>query len=179
MTKELERKSKWLSKLLRHQPEDLTMDKNGWVPIKDILNKLDIDLDTLYMIVSSNDKQRFIIDKNRIRANQGHSIPWVEIELSEPDAPNYLYHGTSTDVLSLIYENGLKKMQRQHVHLSDLEETAKKVGMRHARNIEKLVVLKIDARKMKADGIKIYRSENGVWLVDEVKPCYLIENLYY
>lgn len=181
MNRELERKSKWLSKLLRHQPDDLNMDSNGWVTIKEILGKLDISLDELKLIVSSNDKQRFSFDKNNkfLRANQGHSIPWVKIELSEPDVPDYLYHGTSTKFLSSICDIGLCKMSRQHVHLSDSEETAKNVGMRHAKSINSLVVLKIDTKQMKSDGIKIYMSDNKVWLIDAVEPCYIIDKLFY
>ena len=71
MDKILERKSKFLSKLLRHDPQDLKMDGNGWVDTSAILKKLDITMFDLIDIVKSNDKQRFAFseDNKKIRAN--------------------------------------------------------------------------------------------------------------
>jgi len=37
----------------------------------------------------------------------------------------------------------------------------------------KFEILTIEAMKMRADGYKIYKSENGVYLVDEVPPKYI------
>ena len=60
-------------------------------------------------------------------------------------------------------------MSRHHVHLSADPETARIVGGRHGQP----VVLSVDARGMSLAGFKFYRSDNGVWLVDEVPPEYL------
>ena len=65
--------------------------------------------------------------------------------------------------------NGLNKMSRHHVHLSQDIETAIKVGARHG----KPVVFAIDADAMHSSGYTFYCSDNGVWLVDHVPPEYL------
>ncbi len=80
--------SKKLSYLLRHNPEDLEMNKNGWVKIDNILNKLDISMNDLERIVDTNDKKRFSFDETLtyIRANQGHSLD-VNVELKEIKLP--------------------------------------------------------------------------------------------
>ena len=77
-----------ISYLLRHDPEDLSMDNNGWVNVSDLLNKLDIEKSTLDEIVETNNKKRFSYneDETTIRANQGHSIK-VDVELSESIPP--------------------------------------------------------------------------------------------
>ena len=69
-------------------------------------------------------------------------------------------------------------MSRQYVHLSGDWDTAAAVGKRHGIP----VVLTVDARAMAEDGILFYRSENGVWLCEEVAPrsfCFPREFLAY
>ena len=164
--------SKFLSLLLRHQPErlNLTMDKNGWVQVDELLQNLKADgknvsFEDLKKVVETNNKQRFKLDEEqgRIRANQGHSIQ-VDTELKETTPPDILYHGTATKNMEAIKKDGLKKMNRQHVHLSQDLETATKVGSRHG----KPVILKVQCQAMLAVGHIFYLSENGVWLTDDI-----------
>jgi putative RNA 2'-phosphotransferase len=92
--------SKYLSKHLRHQPEriGLTPDPAGWVEIDALITAaaahgFPVTREELDHAVAANDKQRFAVDGDRIRASQGHSI---EVDLGLPPAtpPPYLYHGT-------------------------------------------------------------------------------------
>lgn len=165
--------SKYLSLLLRHEPEreNLDMDSNGWVHCDEIIDKLNITFSDIEYVVKSNDKNRFSFndDKSKIRANQGHSLSWVNVEMNEVKPPDILYHGTATKFVSSIKENGLIKGNRNHVHLSDDIETAKSVGLRHG----KLYLFEIDAKKMYEDGYKFYLSKNNVWLIEYVPKKYL------
>jgi putative RNA 2'-phosphotransferase len=170
--------SKFLSLVLRHQPETihLNMDKNGWVDIDELINKTNkyknwrLDKETLAEIVKTNDKQRFIIDaeKNKIRANQGHSIK-IDLALEPKTPPDELYHGTAARFLDSIMENGIKPMTRQYVHLSRTVEIAENVGKRHGIPI----VLYINTKAMYEKGYTFYLSENMVWLVDYVPKEYI------
>ena len=173
--------SKFLSLVLRHKPETigLSLDANGWADIDTLVtltqsrsNRLTREL--IEEVVVRNDKQRFVIsdDGRRIRANQGHSIV-VNLDLQPQQPPNVLYHGTATRFLDSIKAQGLQKRQRQHVHLSADLDTASKVGVRHG----KLVILKIEAEKMLAEGYTFYLSANEVWLTDYVPPQYISELL--
>lgn len=139
MSKELTRTSKFLSLVLRHQPEaiGLSLDDHGWADVNELLacsaaQGRNLSLDLLRRVVEDNDKQRFILDEDRlrIRANQGHSIA-VDLELEARDPPERLYHGTATRFLSSIQREGLVSGSRQHVHLSRDVDTAMKVGQRH------------------------------------------------
>ena len=58
---------------------------------------------------------------------------------------------------------------RHHVHLSADLETATRVGRRRGAP----VILTIRAADMHAAGHVFYRSENGVWLVDQVPPEFI------
>jgi len=180
---DIKKHSKFLSLVLRHKPEKIgiVLDHAGWVSVDELLKALDkfgrtITLEELKFIVENNDKKRFSFseDNKRIRANQGHSIK-VDLDYSEIEPHNLLYHGTVTNFLNSIYKDGLKKMKRHHVHLSGDLETAVIVARR--RN-SKIVILVIDAPKMYEDGYTFYLSDNGVWLTDCVPPKYIIETKY-
>lgn len=170
--------SKFLSYVLRHHPEliNLNLDENGWANIDELITKLKRDsyqgltFEELNEIVETNDKKRFIFneDKTRIRANQGHSID-INLALIPKQPPEFLYHGTAQSNIDSIFEKGIEKRNRQHVHLSQDKETATKVGMRHG----KPVILTIDTEKMFDDGIEFYLSENNVWLTDFVDIKYI------
>ncbi len=168
--------SKFLSLVLRHRPEaaGVTLDEHGWAEVRALLRGVcgtgrQIDMETLERIVREDDKQRYSFNKNhnRIRANQGHSLP-VDVELREAKPPRYLYHGTAVRFLPAIQAEGIKKMTRQYVHLSGDRETAVAVGRRYGAP----VVLRVEAEAMALSGITFYRSENGVWLCDYVPLGY-------
>ena len=107
--------SKFLSLILRHQPEKigLTLDENGWALVSDILekSKIQFTIDELEEVVATNDKQRFSFndDKTKIRANQGHSLKTIDLNLKTQKPPQFLYHGTVAKFISEIKLQGLKK----------------------------------------------------------------------
>ncbi len=169
--------SKFLSLILRHQPESigLKLDENGWADVEELQAKsagkrMFFTLKELGEVVATNNKKRFAFneDKTMIRASQGHSID-IDLALEAIQPPDFLYHGTAEANILSILENGIEKRSRQHVHLSADKETAAKVGMRHG----KPVILTIRTGKMYEDGIPFYRSENGVWLTDFVDIKYI------
>ena len=177
--KQIKQISKFLSLVLRHKPQilDLNLDKNGWDVVDVLLERLDresktISFEELKKVVEMNDKKRFSFneDKTKIRANQGHSLGGIDLELKVKSPPEFLYHGTVAKFMKSIKEKGLQKMNRQHVHLSKDRETANNVGSRRGKPI----ILSIRAKDMEYSGYKFYLSENNVWLTDRV-PTEFIE----
>lgn len=164
------RLSKRLSRHLRHAPEEagLQLDAAGWVEIDALLAALGISRAELDEVVVTSDKQRFAVDGDRIRANQGHSVA-VALDLPVAVPPDELYHGTVARFLDAIRAEGLRPMQRHDVHLSPTRETAERVGARRGA----AVVLRVDAAAMRADGHEFRVSANGVWLTAAVPPAYL------
>ena len=159
-----------MSYVLRHKPDSIgiQLDEQGWTEIALILEKLNISKSELVYVVSNNAKQRFSISDNKIRANQGHSVK-VNLGLTSKQPPIKLYHGTTTKNYERIKIDGLLKMNRNHVHLSEDFETAKQVGSRHGKPI----ILKIDCEQMVKEEIQFFLSENGVWLTEYVNPKFI------
>jgi len=173
--KNIKQTSKFLSLLLRHKPETigLKLDENGWADMDELIKKSKkrgLTRALIERVVEQDDKQRFSIEGNRIRANQGHSLA-IDLGLKAVTPPEVLYHGTATRFLDSIMKMGLTKQKRQHVHLSKEIETATRVGMRHG----KVVILEVDAKRMYEAGYLFYLSENGVWLTDVVPKEFLRE----
>ena len=178
----LEKASRWLIRALRHQPQMLNLpqrplhlEEGGWAPIGHVLealarNNYPVNLVGLDWIVRSSNKQRFGVSSDglKIRANQGHSVN-VDMKFVGVRPPRILWHGTAIQSCPAIRAAGLSKMTRQHVHMSEDAATAAQVGARHGQ----VVVLKIDAALMHADGLLFYCSENGVWLTDHVPQRYI------
>lgn len=177
MSQDLNAISKFLSFILRHQPENigLILEPQGWASVEDLIAKANqhgqhLSRNLIVQVVAQNDKQRFGLsaDGLKIRANQGHSLS-VDLALLEKQPPEILYHGTATRFLDSILIDGLKPQARQHVHLSQDKATAIKVGQRHG----KPVVLEIAALQMMHNGYSFYLSENQVWLTERVPADYL------
>jgi putative RNA 2'-phosphotransferase len=175
--KEKIRTSKFLSLVLRHEPDrvGLGLDSAGWADVDALLKAVNghgvpLTLEQLKQIVATSDKKRFAFsdDGGRIRASQGHS---VEVDLAyEPQTPpELLYHGTPERFVASIRKSGLRKMQRHHVHLSAEAEVGRQVGARRG----KPVLLTIHAGEMQRGDHVFYRSANGVWLVDHVPPEFI------
>lgn len=169
--------SKFMSLVLRHNPQkiNITLDVQGWVSVELLLKQMgifgkSISMKELEIVVDQNDKKRFAFneDKTKIRASQGHSVN-IDLAILPVEPPEFLYHGTVGKFLANIKTEGLKKINRQHVHLSKDEETATKVGNRRGNAI----ILIIRTREMFQDGYLFYCSENGVWLTDNVPSKYI------
>jgi putative RNA 2'-phosphotransferase len=170
--------SKLLSLVLRHKPErlGLVLDGEGYVDVAELLaacarqgepfTRADLE-----RVVRENDKQRFAFsaDGARIRASQGHSVP-VTLGYEPTPPPELLYHGTVARFLEPIRAGGLKPGERQLVHLSADEETARAVAARRGRP----VILRVRAAAMAQEGFEFFRSANGVWLTGAVPPRFLV-----
>lgn len=167
--------SKFLSLVLRHKPETIgiTLDSQGWANVNELLAGMQkqgkkVTVKDLEQIVSEDSKGRYSLKDGKIRANQGHSIK-VDLELVAKQPPKDLFHGTPEKFVDVILKEGLKPMNRHHVHLSADVDTAQTVGARRG----KPHIFTIKTAQMLADGFEFYQSENGVWLVDNVPPQYL------
>ena len=176
--KQLRNTSKFISLILRHQPEaiGITLDEHGWADAQELIDGINrsdghtLNMELLEEIVRTVVKQRYSFNEDHtlIRANQGHSIP-VDVELEEKTPPDILWHGTGEKYVSSINAHGLIPKSRLYVHLSSDMETARKVGSRHG----KPVIYEIDCRGMAEDGYHFFLSANHVWLTKEVPVRYL------
>jgi len=167
--------SRYISYLLRHNPEDLEMDKYGLVDIDELHKKLrqrfHVDKRLIFEITEESRRKRFEIVGNNIRALYGHTIH-VEQELIEEKAIKVLYHGTTYDSAMKILREGLKPMRRAWVHLSPTVEVAREVGLRRTRNP---TILAIDVEVARKEGIAFYKATDKVYLCGRLLPKYIMK----
>jgi len=166
-----------LSRALRHEPEllGLALGPGGWVRVDALLRGLaaigrQTGPEDLRAIVAADTKGRFTLslDGSRIRAAQGHSVR-VDLQLDPVPPPDRLLHGTASRHLEGIFRDGLLPGRRQHVHLSETDEVARRVGARHGNP----VLLEVDAARLYAAGQMFWRADNGVWLSGPVPVTHL------
>ncbi len=166
-----------LARALRHEPALLGIElgDGGWVRVDALLRGLAAigrrtRPEELRAIVAADAKGRFTLspDGRRIRAAQGHSVP-VDLQLDPVRPPDLLLHGTASRHLAGIFRDGLLPGRRQHVHLSETEEVALRLGARHGNP----VLLEVDAGALHALGLAFFRADNGVWLTGPVPVTHL------
>jgi 2'-phosphotransferase len=168
----------------------MTMTSAGWVPVQEFLESKHLrlkgmTLEAIEEVVATSDKQRFALSYRPtsdfpgkkssaeeilcIRANQGHSIKTLDPNLilrrltpEEIHSLSCVVHGTSVDAWKSIEQQGLKTMNRTHIHfatgLPDNEQVIS--GMRRSAT----VYIYIDVETCMDDGIEFYKSANGVVL---------------
>src|SRR5215471_5160201 len=99
--KETIKTSKFLSLVLRHEPErvGLRLDSAGWASVSKLLEAVNrhgvaLTFEQLKHVVATSEKKRFAFndDETRIRASQGHSIE-VDLQYTPQVPPELLYHG--------------------------------------------------------------------------------------
>lgn len=172
--------------LLRHSPQkaNLTLDREGWCSIQELVTNTDFSVRELVQIVQDDSKTRYAFmpslgecletgaPPDSIRANQGHSTSSVLMIFKKVIPPSVLYHGTGNEFIVQILKQGLLPIKRHHVHLSATVDVAEAVGGRRKQGF---IVLQVDAKQMVADGLQLFISENNVYLANHVPSKYLKE----
>lgn len=169
-----DRVSHKLSWLLRHGAREasLAMDAAGWASIDDVLSIVGVSRAVLDDVVRENNKSRYELRGNTIRACQGHSLAGTPVTLDALEASweldtraEPIWHGTNLGALAAIAAKGLLPGERTHVHLAG--GTDSKVGKRAGVD----VLLSVDPTRLRAAGVHLYRSANGVILARAVPPA--------
>lgn len=179
LSKKLQEKSIKLIKALQHTPEmlELTLDADGCVDVLTVIKKLDITYYELESIIKLDDKQRFELISDKIRASQCNILKINEENFVEftKDHYNYtgiVYHGISIEILENILENGVFKMNSQFVHCSLDISAARIVCNIHSENT---VILKIDLSRSYS---KWLISKNNVILTKHISPNAIVDIIY-
>jgi putative RNA 2'-phosphotransferase len=173
--KERVRISKFLSLILRHEAAKfgVTLDEHGFADVDSVLSVLqksfpDFTQDDLPDLAAQDEKGRFEIIDDKIRARYGHSL-YVKPTVEPTEPPEILYHGTSRKAAQWILEQGLRSMSRRFVHLSATVEEARKVGRRHSRDV---VIFEIKARAARDAGIDFF-AEHNTYLAEHIPADFL------
>lgn len=169
----------WFVRHNLHNIRDATPD--AYVPIATVLDFLHDDdrfrtvtAAGIERIVRECPKQRFHITHRNgrkfIRAQQGHSKESAAVTdtsqihdmVDEPQ--RYCVHGTSRAAYTKIKDEGLSNKKRVHIHFASSEDAVS--GFRRSSE----VLIHIDMEKAMGDGIRFWKSGNGVLLSEGIHP---------
>lgn len=189
MADDLKKISTYLCFILRHSPQEIgepheIMDIHGWVSVDTLIKgvnnrgKCHITKSVLEKIVADDNKGRYRFDqyKSKIKCCQGHSIEWIEPELTYKEPPEFLYHGTNTNAMNKIIASGcISKMKRHAVHMqADVEKAKQSAERWHLTP----VILKIAALELYKKGVQFGVTENDVWCAEEISAEYIVDYIY-
>jgi putative RNA 2'-phosphotransferase len=177
--RELDHLGRVMTGILRHFPDKygLTVDDKGWIELPQLVGAVSrqhrgyhwLRVHHLVAIAESDPKGRYEVRDDRIRATYGHTVE-VHLDLPTENVPDALFFPVTPDEAAIVLEVGLKPTDRKKVHLSRTAQDAHAAGS--VRTPEP-VILEIDARKARDDGIVIMQAGKTVFLVDEVPSGYL------
>lgn len=173
---ELERLSRTLSGILRHFPErfDLKMDDQGFVELRSLVDAIRESNNRMHWLrphhivalVETDEKGRYQIFNDSVRATYGHSIP-LDLCLPTDNIPSELYYPATEEELDIILEMGLLPSDRKMVHLSLTYADAYRAG--NVR-VEYPVILAVDTEATVEAGFTIGRAGRTVFLCKQVPP---------
>ncbi|GFR86252.1 tRNA 2'-phosphotransferase 1 [Elysia marginata] len=169
--------SKTLSYLLRHnaEKEGFTLLPGGYLYVDDILSNRKfhtvVTKEDIQAIVETSDKKRFTLVQDeenqrwKICANQGHSIQVDDLDLRPLENTEefpIVVHGTYHKYWNCIAQQGLSRMNRNHMHFAAGLPGHDGVisGMRSSCQ----VIIYLDLKKALEGGLKFFVSANNVIL---------------
>jgi len=177
--RELDHLGRILTGILRHFPDryQLPIDPQGWVSLPQIVRPISqkhpayhwLRPQHLLAIAETDAKGRYEVRDDRIRATYGHTVD-LQLDLPTENIPDQLYYPVTADEASIVLEVGLKPSDRKKVHLSKTAEDARAAGSVRTPDP---VILEVDAKRARADGLVIMKAGKTVFLVDRVPPEYL------
>src|SRR5579863_3445259 len=176
--RELDHLGRVMTGVLRHFPEKygLTVDEKGWIPLPTLVQAIQghhrgyhwLRMHHLVAIAESDPKGRYEVKDDKVRATYGHTVE-VNLDLPTENIPDALYFPVTIEEAPVVLEVGLKPSDRRKVHLSRTAHDAKAAGS--VRTPEP-VILEIDAKRARADGLVIMQAGKTVFLTDAVPANY-------
>ncbi|KYK20101.1 RNA 2'-phosphotransferase [Thermoplasmatales archaeon SG8-52-4] len=176
---ELSSLSRIMAGALRHFPDKLSlmMDGRGWVDITSLIEAIGVGRSGfnwlrahhIEALVATDPRGRYQIDGGMIRATYGHTIDVNPDDLPISDLDEFYYPVTEEEA-DIIIEGGLHPTDRKKVHLSGSIEKAIEAGKVRT---PKPLILKIDGKKTKKDGLKIFHAGTDVYITDSIDGKYI------
>lgn len=170
-----ERLGRFISGALRHFPDDLglAMNQHGWVDLDVLVDAMRTrykwsNKEKLFSIIESDEKGRYEIKVNKIRARYGHSVD-VDLDYEENTLPE-VYYGASREEVDILLEKGIRPIKQRYVHLSTSVDKAREVAKIHT---EDPVLLVVNAEEAQNEGVAILSATENIVLADEIPPQYL------
>ncbi len=176
----VERLGRFISGVLRHFPDkfDLQMDENGWVNFESLVRVVRrryrwANKWVVKALIYSDEKKRYELKDDRIRARYGHSVDVKLEDMPEADE-DVLYYGTSEEEAQRLLEIGIKPVNQTFVHLSTTMEKSEEVARLRT---DAPIILVVDAKKLREKGYRIVKANDLIALVEFVPADCIIDNV--
>lgn len=177
--RELDSLGRIMAGVLRHFPEKLgvSIDGHGWVDISEFVEAVGgsrsgfqwLRDHHIEAIALTDPKGRYQVDGGMIRATYGHTIDIRLDDLPLAELDDFYYPVTEEEI-DIILEGGLNPIDRKHVHLSGSIEKAVEAGKVRT---EIPLLLRIDGKKTREDGVKIYHAGKDVYITERIDAQYI------
>ncbi len=177
--RELDSLGRIMAGVLRHFPEKLgvSMDGHGWVDISEFVEAVGgsrsgfqwLRDHHIEAIALTDPKGRYQVDGGMIRATYGHTIDIKLDDLPLAELDEFFYPVTEEEI-DIILEGGLNPIDRKNVHLSGSIEKAIEAGKVRT---EIPLILRIDGKQAREDGIKIYHAGKDVYITERIDAKYI------
>jgi putative RNA 2'-phosphotransferase len=171
-----ERLGRFISGALRHFPDDLglAMNQHGWVDLDVLCDAMRTrykwaSKEKLFSIIESDEKNRYEVKGNKIRARYGHSVD-IDLDYPENTLPE-LYYGVSREEVDILLEKGIKPIKQRYVHMSTSVEKAREVASIHT---DDPVLLVINAAEAQNNGVTMLSATENIVLSEEIPAQYLV-----
>ncbi len=178
----VEKLGRFVSGVLRHFPDKfgLNMDKNGWVNLESLARVVRrkyrwANIWIIKALVYSDEKKRYELRGDMIRARYGHSVDVVLDDMPEAKE-DVLYYGTSEEEAHRMMEIGIKPVNQKFVHLSTTIEKSKEVA---SLRTDTPIVLEVDAKKAREEGIRIVKANDLIALAKEIPAKYIVRQIVF
>ncbi len=177
--RELDSLGRIMAGVLRHFPEKLgvMVDGHGWVDISEFVEAVGGSRSGFHWlkehhveaIALTDPKGRYQIDGGMIRATYGHTVD-VRLDDLPPAEIDEFFYPVTEEEIDIILEGGLNPIDRKYVHLSGSVEKAIEAGKVRT---EVPLILRIDGKKAREDGVQIYRAGKAVYVTERIDAKYI------
>lgn len=177
--RELDSLGRIMAGVLRHFPEKLgvMVDGHGWVDISEFVEAVGVSRSGfqwlkehhIEAIALTDPKGRYQVDGGMIRATYGHTIDIRLDDLPPAEIDEFFYPVTEEEI-DIILEGGLNPIDRKSVHLSGSIEKAIEAGKVRT---EEPLILRIDGKKAREDGVQIYHAGKDVYITERIDAKYI------
>lgn len=159
--------------ILKNKERIVSFDKSGYCSPDDLIKGIVDKMPYLSYLNRNHIVELVLKDKHRKMIFNGQDkIKYKVKKVVEP--PEVLYFGTLSNLSKKMMENGIYSGTKHYLKLYSEKDRALNLAAKFIKmQSQKLVVLKIDAKKAHDEGLKFCTYVDGEYIVPEIKKEYI------
>lgn len=155
------------------QGDDIKKDENGFCLIDDLCRAIKSKDDTFGYLNRNHIIEFFFRDADRKFLISGVDlIKYKDVRYVQP--PDILFFGTVENFIPKMKVNGIRSNTKGYLKLYSTPVQAQEFAKKFAREGEKLVAIKVDAKKAFSDGLKFSTFQDDEYIAVQIHSKYII-----